>query len=629
MRLLIIFSISLMSLTTLGQLLNPMVDSIAMRDGKKLAADIYLPNSAGTFPVILVQTPYNRLYYRSIGLPLVKFQLQSSHYAFVIVDWRCFYGSSQACVLQPDRGEDGFDVVDWITSQNWSSGKVGTWGPSALGRVQYLTAREKPAGLVCAVPLVAASQYNYLEYFPGGVARTEYIEQLDGLGFGMSGILYDNPVYNNVWAFTENQNYYPEKIEIPLLMIGGWYDHNANVMIELFKGLQQHSTQNVKERHRLLIGPWAHGGFGPAQVGTASQGELSYPNAAGWSDSLAKEFFDHHLRQVNNGWENSPEIQYYLMGENEWKIATSWPPFHSDDTLFLHSEGELSYNKPQNLKISSALIYDPHDPSPTYGGPTLRQDLMQGPYDQSLIVENRNDNLIFSTKTLTKNIRIIGKPQIKLFVSSDRLDTDFVVRLTDVYPDGRSMLLSDGIIRMRFRDGYTANDTSLIIPGVIYPVLIELPELANTFLQGHRLRLIITSSNYPRYDKNLNNGGAMYAAGDKLIATNTIFHDSPYPSFLTFQTDTSYSTTSVSEAVNAIKVFPNPFSDNLFISNTFQAGKIEIRIFDIHGIKIGTYQANSKGSLIPLQINTKENGLFIVQVISADGSFTQKVIRNK
>lgn len=529
------FALVLLFLVASGassQPLSPLVDSIPMRDGKKLAADIYIPSGCIQCPVILIQTPYNRLYYRW-GLPLgTGTALNSSNYVFVILDWRGFYGSASALTANPKRGEDGYDAVEWITQQAWSNGKVGTWGPSALGKVQFQTAKENPPGLLCAVPLVAGPQFNYDEYFEGGVYRTEFVEQLDALGYGLSGFLLANPVYNLTWQYVENLNFYPADIKVPVLMIGGWYDHNIKVMLDFFKAIRYSSSASVKDKHRLLMGPWAHGGFGAAQVGSGQQGSLVYPNAAGWSDSLALRFFDFYLRNQNNNWQNEPNVRYYQLGENSWKNDTAWIPSATEFDFYFHPDGTLENFAPAGGNDSAVIIYDPRDPSPTIGGPTLSPDLLQGPYRQDTAVENRNDVLVFTSGELTQNVVLKGKPGVHLKISSDRLDTDFAVRLTDVYPDGKSMFISDGIFRMRFRNGFTAADTSVMLPGTIYDVSIALPDVAYTFLAGHRIRADITSSNYPRFDSNLNNGQQMYAAGDTLIATNTVYLNSQNFSYI-------------------------------------------------------------------------------------------------
>ncbi|MFH2096865.1 MAG: CocE/NonD family hydrolase [Bacteroidota bacterium] len=611
-----------------AQPLTPMIDSIPMRDGKKLAADIYVPSGTQQRPTILIQTPYNRIFYR-YNLPIgIGLLIDSCNYNIVTVDWRGFYGSVSAWTSNPDRGEDGYDIIDWIITQTWSDGQVGTWGPSALGKIQYLTAREQHTGHICAVPLVAGSQYNYLEYYPGGVYRTEYVQQLDALGYGMSTTLLANPFYNYLWQYVENDAWYPSSITIPMLMIGGWYDHNTDLMLELFNGLLQQSPASTQ--HRLLMGPWAHGGFGPAQVGTALQGELYYYEAQGWSDSLAMMFFDYHLLSQTNGWDGTPVITYFRMGENIWENTPVWPPSSQSWTaLYLTNSSTLDINPPPNTTGSSTFIYDPHDPSPSYGGKTLRQDLLQGPYDQADTVESRNDILIFDTPWLLQDTRLTGSPTMHLFISSDRKDTDFAVRLTDVYPNGRSMLVAEGIKRMRFRTGYTVNDTASMIPGQVYEAEIELENTAITFLAGHKIRLDITSSNYPRFDNNLNNGGTMYTAGDTLVATNHVYHNQSNASWVSFPFD-SYvqGIAAEKEKHNTyIRIYPNPASNIIHIS-TFPEEITTLTISDITGKTI-LKVARAGDSELNADISEFEKGLYIINIQTSKGeNHTSRFIRD-
>ena len=609
-----------------AQFLSPVVDSIPMRDGKKLAADIYVPDSVITRPTILIQTPYNRIAYR-LGLPLgVGLELDSCNYNFVIVDWRGFYGSAGAAGDSTTRGEDGYDCVEWIASQSWSDGKIGTWGPSALGKVQYQTAQEQPPHLVCINPLVAGSQFNYDEYFPGGVYRKEYVDQLDALGYGMSLILLANAHYNIVWQFSEPAAYYPDEIAVPVFMIGGWYDHNVKVMLSLFEGLQTSSPVAVRDKHKLLMGPWVHGGHGSAYVGSSNQGELSYPDAAGWSDSLSMRYFDFYLLDSANGWESEPVIRYFQMGDDIWEAADSWPPAGlTDHTLFLQKGGGMNLNLPPADGDSSIFFYDPKDPSPTYGGPTLRTDQVQGPYDQSDTIEGRGDIAIFTTDELTQDVVMKGSPRVHLFISSDRKDTDFAVRLTDVYPDGRSMLVLDGIRRMRFRNGYTPADTAFMEAGNIYEVEIEMVSTAITFKAGHRIRLDITSSNYPRFDNNLNNGGEMYAEGDTLTATNVIYHNSANASFLelpleSFPVEVSRNR----ELLGNLSIYPIPCKEQLtLVTYSEKPAEMMLEMKDIAGRNVLTQNVVLQKGSNTVQINTTplNSGIYLIYISDDTGFY--------
>ena len=632
----IITAISLFLLLTIGaraQVLSPGVDSIPMSDNKKLAADIYIPQGWTSGPVILVQTPYNRLWYRLIGLPLVGTNINSSNYAFVIVDWRGFYGSTAANYSgAPTRGEDGYDVVEWIAAQSWSNGKVGTWGPSALGRVQFMTAKENPPHLTCICPLVAGPQYSYQEYFPNGCYRTEYVEQLDGLGFGMSTMLLQNQVYNNFWQFiVEPPNFYPTQIQVPALMIGGWYDHNIEVMLEFYNAIRAQSPLAVRDQHRLLMGPWAHGGNGSATVGSGQQGQLFYPNAVGWNDSLALMFFDYHLRSQTNGWNNTPFVQYYNMGQNVWTSSPTWPPSGiSNLTYYFQSDSSMTSSAPASSSGSLSFSYDPTNPSPTVGGPTLRADLDQGPYDQALVVESRNDVLRFTTAPLASNINVSGNVVVTLKVSSDRYDTDFCVRLCDVYPDGRSMLVNDGVYRMRFRNGFTANDTAALVPNQVYTVNIELPATSHTFLQGHRIRMDVTSSNYPRFNRNMNTNGPMYpfTNGDTLInplvANNTVYTNSINSSSITLPTGiTNVGIQPQPKTTSTIRIFPNPADDaTAVVLPEVSSGFAYIR--DVQGRVLQTQ--NYSGNTVQLSTSELADGIYLIEIIQPQSRYTSTFV---
>lgn len=595
-------------------------DSIPMRDGKKLAADIYLPSTPGTYPVILVQTPYNRLYYR-INQPLELGSLAGLPYALVVVDWRGFYGSAAAMVATPDRGKDGYDIVEWIATQTWSNGKIGTWGPSALGKIQFQTAKETPPHLTCCAPLVAGPQFNYMEYFPGGVYRKEYVDQLDNLGFGLSAFLLANPFYSTTWQYVESANFYPQSINVPTFMVGGWYDHNVEVMMQLFTGLQTSSPVAVRNQHKLMMGPWAHGGFGTAQVGTCTQGQLTYNEACGWSDSLALRFFDYYLRDSANGWNSEPVVRYFQMGENTWQATSTWPPTGTTPIkLFFNETSSLTPSLPASATASANITYDPHNPSPTVGGSTLRNDLQQGPYNQAPVVESRNDILIFTTPALSENVVMKGTGRVHLFVSSNRPDTDFGYRLTDVYPDGRSMLLVDNIQRMRFRNGFLTSDTASMQPGTVYEIDINIHDLANTFLAGHKIRIDITSSNYPRFNNNLNNGGAMYTSGDTLTATNTVYFSNNKASFVELPLISYPSSIADLFATNGdFTLFPNPATESFSVTGEDYT---KIDVYNLNGVKLFSKKRSESYDL-----HTLPAGVYFVEIFGNGGICRRKLVK--
>ncbi len=597
--------------------LSPAIDSIPVRDGKKLAADIYLPDTSGgmTYPTILIQTPYNRTAYRH-WLPLgIGLNVAGMHFALVIVDWRCFYGSHAACVINPDRGKDGYDVVEWIASRSWSDGQVATWGASALGKIQFETAKKRPPHLVCCVPLVAAPQFEYLEYYPGGVLRTEYIQQLDSLGFGLLALILAHPCRDISWQYIENANMYPDSISVPMLLIGGWYDHNTDLILEIFHKLTQESAMAVRQKHKLLMGPWCHEG-----VGRLQQGELSYPQGVGVSDSLAMDFFEYYLLGAHNGWPARPPVRYFQMGENNWHtLDTLMFDDVSNVRLFLKSNGMLEVAAPSSQGDCNSFDYDPRDPSPTHGGATLRSDLLQGPCDQAAAVESRNDIITFSTPALVANTVLKGKVKVHLFVSSDRPDTDFGIRLTDVYPDNSSYLLVDGISRMRFRNGFAPSDTAVMTPDVVYPADIELPLTCNTFLPGHKIRIDVTSSNFPRFDRNLNNGLRMYVPGDTLIANNKVYTNSDNASYIDLPVISYTENTTGIASVEPLKVslYPSPASGNIncFVSSE-HAFVMKVTVLDMNGKELmKTTQAVEKGNNhFRLNIAALQSGVYMLKL---------------
>lgn len=557
-------------------ILTPIIDSITLVDGKKLAVDVYIPNGMVSGPVILIQTPYNRQVYRLTGLPLgIGANINTSNYIFVVADWRGFHGSKKAAYAgNPDRTKDGYSTVEWIASKSWSNGKIGTWGASALGKVQYQTAKGNPPHLTCICPLVAAPQFEYNEYFPNGSLRTEYVQQLDVLGFGLTQGLMAHPIKDTYWNFVEDANDYPDSIQVPCFMIGGWYDHNTQLMMDYFKQLLTSSSVSVRNKHKLLMGPWVHGGHSTAKVGTTMQGQLSYSNAQNKNDSMAMQFFDFYLRNINNNWNSVSPYTLYQMGENKWLNESNWPKNGVKSYRFyLKKNGLMEQNLPNTSLDSINYNYNPNDPSPTIGGCTLRSDLLQGPYNQLNDVESRSDVKVFSSAILTKDLVLNGRIKVVLKVSSSQLDTDFDVRVTDVYPDGKSMLLNDAVMRMRFRDGFTQAQIAMMVPGKVYDCIIELPTTCITFLIGHKIRLMISSSNYPKYNRNMNNGQVMYPGNsvDSLLnplgSINTIYCNSLNASYvelplLNFSSDIS----ELSDKNQSITFFPNPVGNTLKVT---------------------------------------------------------------
>ncbi len=507
---------------------------IPMRDGQSLAADVYLPKGSGKYPVVLIQTPYNKDPMRPWWLGEGRWGANSlftdANYAFVVVDWRGKFASIGAQVpgKQPNIGQDGFDAIAWIVKQDWSNGKVATWGMSALGRVQYETARENPPNLVCSVPIVMPLNLEYDVYFPGGVLWEEFALMLGRIGFGAA--IRDNlaarPLKNDAWQALAANFVKGEDFRIPMLFIGGWFDIYTDSVISAFETVRVRGGEKSRVHSRLIIGPWIHG------IDQVKNGQLEFPAAHHFGMKKARAFVDYRVRGVPNGFDKTEApITYFQMGANEWRATESWPPKDiREQAYYLGSDRTLSTERRKGDAAPLSFRYDPANPVPTTGGHVLTPELQPGPADQREKVESRSDVLVFSTSVLEKDLAVTGKVKVKLFVSSDRTDTDFTAILTDVYPDGRSMSITEGIRRMRLRNS-TAQE-ELLKPGEVYPVTIELTSTALTFLQGHRVRVIVSSSNHPKYALNLNDGGPMYRKGAGLVATNTVHVNKQYASAL-------------------------------------------------------------------------------------------------
>ncbi|MFH1051756.1 MAG: CocE/NonD family hydrolase [bacterium] len=615
---------------------------IPVRDGNYLKADFYSTDTTFAKPCILIQTPYNKSLYRSLSyFPLdslyssALFDLRN--YNYVIMDWRGFYANKSAAKAQYDRGLDGYDAVEWIVQQNWSNGKIGTSGSSALGMIQFQTAKQHPSHLVCCAPFVKDYKTKYTDYFYGGVLRREHTEQLEKLGFLTVETITNNPIYNTFWKLVENQNDYPVEFEVPMFMCSGWFDHYPSDCIRAFQDIKTRSHGTVRDKHKFLMGPWTHSG-----LGVSKQGELEFPEAVNIPAQMSKDFFDYYLRDIQNGWELKPVINYFQMGENTWKISHDWYSVTSNyDTLYLWKGNSLREEPPPPIMspmatLPDTIIYNPKDPSPSIGGSRFSpEDIFSGehntpvgPYDISDTVENRNDILIYSTDVLEKPIQIVGKIKIELFVKSDRKDTDFSVRLCDVFPDGKSYILTQGIKRARFRDNLEIE--KFMEQDSIYKITIELEELAITFIEGHRLRIDITSSNYPMFDINPNTGGEMYKPDDTLTATNLILSNEEYSSKVIFPIPTA--TDVIKENfTNQIKVYPNPAQDylNIYFENTFSQN-FTIRIFNVMGEE-STVLSNLtiEGNILRIPVNQLNTGVYFLSVVTTDRTREMKKMVTK
>lgn len=588
---------------------------IPMSDLKELEADVYIPSGCTSCEVILVQTPYNKDLFEW-GLPLgIGSNLDDQPFIWVVVDWRGFYGSAAAAISNPDRGQDGFDVCEWIVDQPWHADRIGTWGPSALGNIQYQLISKHHPNHTCAVPIVASPQFSYNGYFYGGVLEEARLEQLDALGYGLSPIVMANVYYNAYWQVAENLTYYPDDIEIPTLQIGGWYDHNIDEMMTFYKNSRNQAALDVQDEQWLLIGPWVHGGTGIANVGSNVQGELTYPNAEYVNNELSWKFFNYYLLDSNNYWNEHPRVKYYELGTDIWKTSNADDiTAIEENVLYLNAGNKLTSEFGIN---NSQLTSIPSDPAPTIGGATLNPDLDQGPYDQSYL-DGRDDIITFETDTFTTPITVTGRIKLKLFISATTPDCDLVVRLVDQYPDGTNMLITDGIKRVRFRNGYTLADESLMTPGEIYEVEVDLPFTNYTWKVDHKLKIYIGSNSSIRWNVNLQDGLEMYTSGMGLTSTITVHHNENYPSRIILPGYNDVLNLETNNTFSSFEIYPNPANENIFIKteNSVQS----YILFDVSGRVVQSDKMDEN----KISIADLPDGIYIAEIYLENGSIVKK-----
>lgn len=500
--------------------------SIPMRDGKSLGGFARVPtNAACQLPTVLIQTPYGAQGAVDMWLNATTPQplFNSPDYAFVMVDWRGFFSSMAAKVTgQQPYGDDGYDTVEWIATQPWSNGKVATWGVSALCVQQYKTAAKQPPHLAAAVPIFCEMNNTYLGYYPGGVLREEYLQFVGGY-FGAAAIT-TVPYRTGVWSAAEGA-ISGSDIQVPMMEVAGWYDLFPAGSFNTWNELTGSGT-SVAGQHRLVIGPWIHFAVGGESHGgrMLTAQELEYVDSAHvvQTDSLA--FFDLHLRGITSSpaaaWQ---AVQYERDVEHVWEQSPTWPPAGQTPlTYYLAPNGALATAAPGSS--SGSYPYDPADPSPTIGGSTLMPTLLHGPEDQAPVLA-RGDNLAFQSDVLTQPLRIRGPLATHLEVATTGADTDFEARLTDVSADGGQLLIAEGVRRLKLRDGYNA--PSPVDAGTRYGVdLFYTAHAGYTFEAGHRVGLIISSSNWPRFERNANTGADHFDGGAPVPVTNTIYFDS-------------------------------------------------------------------------------------------------------
>jgi len=546
---------------------------VSMRDGTRLFADVYLPAGPGPFPALLERTPYNKENSVEVHVGAPAFFVAAG-YAVVLQDVRGRFKSEGRFVPFQDDGwnanRDGWDTVAWVAAQPWCNGQVGTIGGSYSGATQYRLAPTRPPHLRAMVAREASADFYAEWVYHGGAfelafmlgwtlglayadpahlgAGDDLLARKNSLEQALAAIdrwqkhlpLNPNPLlvgladwYNDYLSHPDDGAYWQQwsierqhaEIEAPILHLGGWFDIFLNGTLKNFVGLRAHArTPEARRAQRLIVGPWVHG---PWNLPKSVQGEVDFgPESVRDYNQRRRPWFDHWLKGIPNGVMDEPAVQLFVMGENRWRSADEYPlPGTRDTPWYLRQDGELSPQPPSAAEPADSYDADPEQPVPTLGGATL--NLPGGAFDQRPIEPLC---LVYTSEVLAQDLTIIGNVRCVLYAASSAPDTDWVVRLTDVHPDGFSRLLYDGILRARYRQSWTS--PSLLTPREVYEFTVDLWATANTFLAGHRLRVAVTSSSFPRFDRNLNTGGVFGAETSGQVAHNTILHDASRPSHI-------------------------------------------------------------------------------------------------
>ena len=506
---------------------NKQIVMVPMRDGINLATNIYLPEGDGPFPVVLTRTPYDK-----DGADNSAALYNGRGYALISQDVRGRYDSEGENRPFETDIEDGYDTVEWIAAQTFSNGKIGIFGTSAPGITSNLAAASAPPHLTAAYVTVAPDSLFYRSRFVGGVFKESHSGgwlRGQGVSDEMINAYRARAVLDEQWRATDFL-FHRHNVQIPVYNVGGWHDIYAEGSLFNFVYLQNEGHPAARGKQKLFMGAFGHGML---------QGDLEYPGGGLINGDMEQQmrWWDYWLKDINNGIMDEPPVSIYMMGSarkgavsphNRVIHMDSWPPAATLTNYYLQSDMSLTTTAPTVADASRTYTFDPANPVPTKGGQNLGADV--GPRDQRDIGE-RNDYLRFATPVLENDVVVAGHIDMELYVSTDALDTDFVVKLVDIYPDGYEALILDYPIRARFRDGQNPEDVKLMTPGAIEKLTINMWSTAQTFEKGHSIGVHVTSSNYPRFAVNPNNGAALDdVTTPAKPAQNTVYFDSSRPS---------------------------------------------------------------------------------------------------
>jgi predicted acyl esterase len=528
---------------------------IETRDGTKLATDLYFPAGAmESLPAILMRTIYSKE--TEFDNDPIFAELVRRGYVVAIQDTRG-RAPPRPNAVSPTIGDrnDAYDTVTWLTEQPWSNQKVGSAGCSSPGEAQLLLAAARHPKHIAAVPQSSASGFNIrgrpwasfdggvfelaqtAGWFSGGASGVDYatlpvIDVLQKAGLSPSD--YEHFVASNPEGeYFKNLEWVQrdDLLDVPMLFFDSWYDYGPAETLELFNHVRTTAPSAVARDHQfVVIAPVTHCGYRNMNEHTVV-GERGLGDARLDIMDLRLRWYDYWLKGIDNGITAMPKVQYYVMGRNVWQSAVTWPvPGTRYEKLYLQAGGVLAF-EPSAVTGGDTFRYDPGSPVPTLGGHTCCTGLESeaGGYDQSA-TEQRDDVLVYTSALLEKGIEVTGPLEVILQVSSTAPDTDFTAKLVDVYPDGRAFNVEEGALRMRYREGF---DKDLRMrANEIYEVRLDLHVTSNYFTPGHRIRLEISSSNFPRWERNLNTGGNNYDETDYVVAQNTVHYSAEGASYI-------------------------------------------------------------------------------------------------
>ncbi|MFC1856892.1 CocE/NonD family hydrolase [Thermodesulfobacteriota bacterium] len=555
-----------------------------MRDGTILRGDVYRPAEGGPFPVLLHRLPYNKSYaWIAAALMLNPLNGADQGYAVVLQDCRGRFESEGEWTPFHSEIDDGYDTVEWCAEQPWSNGKVGIYGSSYMGVTGWQAVAAAPPHLEAAFIYLTGANYHEGWVYTGGAfelgfnlwyslflgwdklfklpedkqgpAMQKMFEAASNLSQAYQHLpLKELPVFEDVAPFYYDWLAHPsydeywqevnvearcDKITVPVLQMTGWFDNFLIGHLNTFRNIrEQGGTDKARENQKIIIGPWTHENYlslTMSKVGDMECGVVAMPNA----ELITFRWFDHWLKDVDTGMMDEPPVRIFVTGANEWRDEEDWPLERAKETAwYLHSggqantldgDGALTLVPPDN-EPTDTYAYDPSDPVPTVGGRTLMPGVATDGFRDQRCVEERPDVLVYTSPMLMKDTEVTGPVVLKLWAASSCRDTDFTAKLVDVHPDGYAAIVADGILRARYRESLA--QPKLLEPGQIYELTIDLWATSLVFKNGHRIRVEVSSSNFPRFDRNLNTGEDNAGEAQMQTAIQTIYHDAKHPSHI-------------------------------------------------------------------------------------------------